>query len=544
MSPTSPPASPPTTVEATVDAAVVGAGFSGLYAVHRLHDLGLSVRAFEAGGGVGGTWYWNRYPGARCDIESVYYSYSFDRELTAEWQWSERYAAQPEILRYLEHVADRFDLRRHFTFDTRVTGAAFDETTGRWRVETDGGEVVSARHLVLGVGLLSQRALPDIEGIGDFAGEIHHTGAWPHQAVDFTGRRVGVIGTGSTGIQAIPLIARQAEHLTVFQRTPNFSLPARNGSPDPEKSRRRIDEFDAVTEQLRTSSYGILLDPPTRSALEVSAEERRSTYEARWAEGTLTGILQAYNDMVRNQEANDTAADFIRERIREIVADPQVADDLCPRGYAYGTKRPCLDSGYYATYNRDDVELVNLRRTPIERITGDAVVTSDREHPVDALVLATGYDAQTGPLLALDPVGRGGRRLSAHWEQGARSYLGLTVAGFPNLYTICGPGSPSALSNAVVSIEQHVEWTADLIVHLADRGLTTAEATDVAEKEWSAHVQEVASYTLYPQTDSWLMGANIPGKPRVFLPYIGGVGAYRAHCDQVAAEGYAGFELA
>jgi cation diffusion facilitator CzcD-associated flavoprotein CzcO len=352
-----------------------------------------------------------------------------------------------------------------------------------------------------------------------------------------------VIGTGSSGIQAIPLLARQAEQVTVFQRTPNFTVPARNGAPDPEKVRRRREEHAAVTEEVRSSSYGILLDPPTRSALEVTEEERTARYQERWDEGTLTGILQAYNDLVRNEDSNDTAADFIRERIREIVDDPQVADDLIPRGYAYGTKRPCLDSGYYATYNRDDVELVNLQRTPIVRVTAGSVVTTDGEHPIDTLVLATGYDAQTGPLLAIDPVGRDGRRLSEHWAEGPRSYLGIAVAGFPNMYTVCGPGSPSALSNAVVSIEQHVEWLTDLVAHLDEHGLTTAEPSDVAEKDWSAHVQEVASHTLYPRTDSWLMGANVPGKPRVFLPYIGGVGAYRAHCAQVAADGYPGFEL-
>ncbi|MFC7497216.1 MULTISPECIES: flavin-containing monooxygenase [unclassified Nocardioides] len=527
----------------TVDAVVVGAGFSGLYAVHKLRGLGLDVQGFEAGDGPGGTWYWNRYPGARCDIESIYYSYSWDPELIRDWEWSERYAAQPEILAYLEHVADKHDLNRHFSFGTRVTAATYDEEARRWRVESDKGHLLLARHLVLGVGLLSQRLLPAIEGIEDFAGEVMHTGSWPHEPVDLAGRRVGVIGTGSTGIQAIPRIAEVAEHVTVFQRTPNFSIPARNGAPDPERVRRRRDEHEAVTEEIRTSSYGILLEVPTQSALEVSAEERTAKYRERWDEGTLTGILQAYNDMVRNQEANDTAADFIRERIGEIVTDPQVADDLMPRGYAYGTKRPCLDTGYYATYNRDNVSLVNVRRTPITRVTASSVVTTEGEHSIDVLVLATGYDAQTGPLLAIDPVGRDGRRLSEHWAAGPRTYLGLTVAGFPNMYTICGPGSPSALSNAIVSIEQHVEWTADLIAHLAAQELEVAEPLDVAEKEWSEHVQDVASYTLYPNTDSWLMGANVPGKPRVFLPYIGGVGAYRAYCDSVAAEGYRGFEL-
>jgi cation diffusion facilitator CzcD-associated flavoprotein CzcO len=530
-----------------VDAIVVGAGFSGLYAVHRLHGRGLSVAGFEAAEGPGGTWYWNRYPGARCDIESLYYSYSWDVDLLHEWEWSERYAAQPEILAYLEHVADRHDLRRHFRFGTRVTSAVFDEDAERWEVVTDAGERVRGRHLVLGVGLLSQRATPAIEGLDDFAGEVLHTGAWPHHPVDLTGRRVGVIGTGSSGIQAIPHLAEQAAHLTVFQRTPSFSIPARNGAPDPEAVRRRREHAAEVTAQVRSSSYGILLDVPTQSALDVSEAERTATYHRRWESGTLTGILQAYTDLVRNAEANATASDFIRDRIAEIVEDPDTAEDLSPRTYAYGTKRPCLDTGYYATYNRDDVTLVNLRRTPITRITPTGVRTAGPDgevtHELDTLVLATGFDAQTGPLLALDPVGRDGLRLSEHWVHGPRSFLGLMVAGFPNLYTVCGPGSPSALSNAVVSIEQHVEWVDDLIAHLDGTAVSTAEPTIEAEETWSAHVAEVAGHTLYPQTDSWLMGANVPGKPRVFLPYIGGVGAYRARCDAIAADGYPGLRL-
>ncbi|WP_110206831.1 flavin-containing monooxygenase [Nocardioides daejeonensis] len=527
----------------TVDAVVVGAGFAGLYALHRLRGLGLDVQVYEAGSDVGGTWYWNRYPGARCDIESIYYSYSFDDDLAREWEWSEKYAAQPEILRYLEHVADRFDLRRDIAFETRVSSLRFDEPTGRWTVTTEDGVQVEATYVVLGVGLLSSANLPDIPGRDDFAGPVLHTGRWPHEPVDFSGLRVGVIGTGSSGIQTIPIVAQQAAHLTVFQRTPNFSLPAHNHTPDPEHIADLKARYPEVREQVRTSSYGILLDPPTQSALEVSEEERIATYRERWAEGTLTGILQAYNDLVRNQESNDTAADFVRERIVELVDDPQTAQDLTPRGYAFGTKRPCLDTGYYATFNREDVELVNLRRTPIERITASGVRTSEAEYPLDMLIFATGYDAMTGPLLALDIVGRGGRSLREAWAEGPRSYLGISVAGFPNLFTVTGPGSPSALSNAVVSIEQHVEWLSDLIAHLRATGRTLVEADEVAEKEWTDHVQAAGNATLYPQTDSWYMGANIPGKPRVFLPYIGGVGAYRAHCDDLAARGYPGLLL-
>lgn len=524
-----------------LDALVVGAGFAGLYALHLLRGQGKDVHVVDGASDVGGTWYWNRYPGARCDIESVYYCFSFDADLAREWTWTEKYASQPEILAYLRHVAERYDLRRDISFDTWVHEARYDETADRWQVTTHEGRVFSARYLVLASGLLSSTNLPEIPGRDDFAGPVLHTGRWPHEPVDFTGQRVGVIGTGSSGIQVIPEIAAQASHLTVFQRTPNFSLPARNGSPHPEKVRDLAENHEAVKEQLRSSSYGIILEPPTQGALEVGDEERLAKYETRWQEGTLTGILQAYNDLVRNQEANDTAADFVRNKIAEIVNDPDVAADLMPYGYAYGTKRPCLDSGYYATYNHDNVKLVNLRRTPFERITPSGVRTTAGEVELDALVFATGYDAMTGPLLAIDPIGRKGKRLSERWAEGATSYLGIAIAGFPNMFTITGPGSPSALSNAVISIEQHVEWVADLLANADEHDRRVIEADDVAEKEWTQHVQVVGNATLYPKTDSWYMGANIPGKPRVFLPYIGGVGNYRAMCDQIAADGYRGF---
>ncbi|MDP9823944.1 flavin-containing monooxygenase [Nocardioides massiliensis] len=541
--PTSGPSTGPSTGTDRPDVVVVGAGFAGLYALHLLRQRGLDVRVFEAGDDVGGTWYWNRYPGARCDIESIFYSYSFDEDLKKEWQWSERYAAQPEILAYLQHVADRFDLRRDITLSTRVESAHFDEETERWTVTTDQGETVSAQHLVLGVGLLSSTNLPQILGRDDFAGPTYHTGAWPHEPVDFTGQRVGVIGTGSSGIQLIPLVAEQADHLTVFQRTANFSLPARNGDPDPRFVRKFHEDFEGTREQLRSSSYGILLEPPTKSVLEVSDEEREATYRERWEEGTLTGILQAYNDTVRNHEANHHASEFVRKRIAEMVDDPQVADDLTPRGYAYGTKRPCLDTNYYATYNRDNVTLVNVRRDPIERITATGIIAGGTEHELDALVFATGYDAMTGPLLGIDIRGRDGARLADKWENGPVTYLGISTAGFPNMYMICGPGSPSALSNAVVSIEQHVEWVADLLTHLEEQGIAVVEAEPDAEVAWTEHVQVAGRATLYPETDSWYMGANIPGKPRVFLPYIGGVGYYREHCAKIAADGYPGFAL-
>ncbi|HYR70160.1 MAG TPA: NAD(P)/FAD-dependent oxidoreductase [Candidatus Acidoferrum sp.] len=525
-----------------LDAVIVGAGFAGLYSLHRLRGLGLTARVYEAGKGVGGTWYWNRYPGARCDVESMDYSYSFSDELQQEWRWTERYAAQPEILKYVNHVADRFDLRRDIQFETRVTSAVFDAATSRWSIETDRGDRVSARFCIMATGCLSDAQVPDIKGRETFEGKWYHTGKWPHEGVDFTGHRVGIIGTGSSAIQSIPIIARQAAHLFVFQRTPNYSMPAQNAPLDPAYERRVKEGYTDFRRQARESRVGFVVDRSGDSALAVPAEERQREYENRWNRGGL-GFSAAYTDLLTNKDANDTAADFFRAKIRDIVRDPAVARALTPQDYPLGTKRLCVDTGYYATFNRDNVTLVDLRKTPIEAITPRGVRTSEADYEVDAIVFATGFDAMTGALLNIDIRGRGGRPLRETWAAGPRTYLGISIAGFPNFFTITGPGSPSVLSNMIVSIEQHVDWIADCLAYLRHQGHASIEATAEAQEAWVQHVNEVGHMTLYPLAKSWYMGANVPGKPRIFMPYIGGVGVYRQKCDEVAAKGYEGFAL-
>ena len=529
------------TTDRALDAVIVGAGFAGIYMLHRLRGLGLSVRAYEAGGGIGGTWYWNRYPGARCDVESMDYSYSFSDELQQEWRWTERYAAQPEILAYINHVVDRFDLRRDIQLDTRVTAAIFDEETARWMVTTDRGERVSARFCIMATGCLSAAQIPEFPGLETFAGSWYHTGRWPHDGVDFTGRRVAVIGTGSSAIQSIPIIAEQAAHLFVFQRTPNYSVPAWNGPLDPEYERQIKANYAAFRREARESRLGFVVECYGESALAVGPEERQRHYEARWSRGGL-GFGLTYADLLTNKAANDTAAEFFRAKIRAIVRDAEVAEALVPQDYPIGTKRLCVDTNYYETFNRDNVTLVDVRKTPVERITPEGVRTSDAQYAADSIVFATGFDAMTGALLKIDIRGRAGQTLRRKWEAGPRTYLGVAVAGFPNLFMITGPGSPSVLSNMIVSIEQHVDWIADCISYLRRHGRESIEATVEAEDAWVAHVNEVGHLTLYPRANSWYMGANIPGKPRIFMPYIGGVGTYRQTCDKVAAKGYEGFE--
>jgi cyclohexanone monooxygenase len=527
----------------TIGAVIVGAGFAGMYMLHRLRGLGISARVFEQADDVGGTWYWNRYPGARCDVESMQYSYSFSPELQQEWQWSERFSAQPEILRYARHVADRLDLRRDIRFETKVTSATFDEATNRWTVETDRGDRVTAHHVVMATGCLSSARLPDIAGLGSFQGATYHTGHWPHEGVDFAGKRVAVVGTGSSAIQAIPVIARQAEHVTVFQRTPNFSIPSRNAPMDAEYEGWWKSDYEAHRAKARMMRTGILYGLNEKSALEVTPEERRAEYEARWARGG-TAFMASFADLITNRAANDTAAEFVREKIRGLVKDPAIAEILAPKSYPIGTKRICVDTEYYETFNRPNVTLVDVADAPIEAITPAGVRTRHGEVAVDAIVFATGFDAMTGALTRVDIRGRGGLGLAEKWAEGPRTYLGLMTAGFPNLFMITGPGSPSVLSNMIVSIEQHVDWLADCLGHMQARGLDTIEATPKAEDDWVAHVNEVADRTLYPAANSWYMGANIPGKPRVFMPYIGGVGTYREKCDEIAARGYEGFRLA
>ena len=524
-----------------LDTAVVGAGFSGLYMLHRLRAMGLSTRVFEAADGVGGTWYWNRYPGARCDSESYYYAYSFSTEIQQEWAWTCRYPEQPEILRYLNFVANKLDLRRDIQFSTRITAAVFNEQTDRWDLETDSGERVSAKFLITAVGCLSAAQVPDIKGLENFQGPWYHTGKWPHEGVDFTGKRVGIIGTGSSGIQSIPVIAGQADHLTVFQRTPNFSVPARNGPMTEEFQREVKANYDKITKKTRESAFGMPIDLAEKSALEVSPEERKRTYDELWEIGGFRFLFESYNDLIFNREANDTAAEYVREKIRGIVKDPVTAEKLSPRSYPIGTKRPPIDTDYFETFNRDNVSLVDIKTSPIEEITTKGVRTRDGEYQLDAIVFATGFDAMTGALFNLGIRGRGGIALKEKWADGPHTYLGVATAGFPNLFIITGPGSPSVLSNMPVSIEQHVEWIADCIEYLRSNNKSSIEATEDAEQAWVAHVNEVADATLFPQADSWYMGANVPHKPRVFMPYAGGVGAYRERCAEIASQGYEGF---
>ncbi|WP_027584287.1 NAD(P)/FAD-dependent oxidoreductase [Bradyrhizobium sp. Ai1a-2] len=531
------------TSAAHYDVVVVGAGFSGMYMLHRLRGLGFTARVYEQGSGVGGTWYWNRYPGARCDVESMQYSYSFSEELQQEWDWSERYAPQPEILRYANHVADRFNLRSDIQFNTRVDTTAFDETSKLWSVTTSDGKTVTAKFVVLATGCLSNARKPDVKGLDRFKGQVYHTGHWPHELVDFTGLHVGVIGTGSSGIQSIPVIAEQASHLTVFQRTANFSIPARNAKLlDEERAWFRANYPEIRRVEREVARNGIYTDLPDRGALDDGDNERRTRYEARWQRGGLT-FMSAYNNLALDQAANDTAANFVREKIAETVKDPETANLLQPNSHPIGSKRICVDTDYFATFNRPNVTLVDIKSNPIEEITENAVRTTAGEYELDALVLATGFDAMTGSVAKIDIRGRDGLTLNAKWAEGPRTYLGLMSTGFPNLFIITGPGSPSVLSNMIVSIEQHVDWISDCLDYMRERELDTMEATREAEDKWVAHVNDVAYTTLYPQANSWYMGANIPGKPRIFMPYIGGVGAYRQICNEVAAKDYEGFAM-
>ena len=525
------------------DVVVVGAGFAGMYMLHRLRGQGFSVRVYEQGGDVGGTWYWNRYPGARCDVESMQYSYSFSEELQQEWNWSERYAPQPEILKYANHVADRFNLRPDIQLNTRVDRAVFDDSDNAWSVTTSDGKTVSARFVVLATGCLSNARMPDIKGLKDFKGEVYHTGHWPHEQIDFTGKRVAVIGTGSSGIQSVPVIAEQASQLTVFQRTANFSIPARNAMLTEEERQAFRAKYPEIRRFAREQSRnGIYTEMPDRGALEDGDNERHAKYEQRWANGGLT-FMSVYNNLALDTAANDTAANFVREKIADIVKDPETAKLLQPNNHPIGSKRICIDTDYFTTFNRPNVTLVDIRTNPIEAILPNAVRAGARDYEVDALVLATGFDAMTGSVAKIDIRGRNGLTLNQKWAEGPKTYLGLMSAGFPNLFIITGPGSPSVLSNMIVSIEQHVDWIADCVAYMRDRGLEAMEANKDAEEKWVTHVNEVAHTTLYPQANSWYMGANIPGKPQIFMPYIGGVGAYRQICNDVAAKGYEGFAM-
>ena len=523
-----------------LDAVIIGAGFAGLHMLHRLRGMGFSACVVEAAAGVGGVWYWNRYPGARCDVESLQYSYSFSRELEQAWAWTERYASQPEILRYIEHVADRFDLRRDITFDARVVEATFDDAAGLWELRTDGGLRMRARYCIFATGALSIARLPDIPGIETFKGRVVHTGAWPHEGVDFSGMRVGVIGTGSSGIQAIPAIAGQAKTLTVFQRTANFSIPAWNAALTPAAQLAWKSVYRE--HRARAREVGTLYEFNDKAAAQVGAEEREREYQRRWDKGGVN-FVHAFNDLMVDKRSNDTIADFVRARIRAIVKDPAVAESLCPNDHPLGAKRICVDTGYYETFNRDNVTLVDLKKTPITHVTPTGVHTGAGVHDLDALVCATGYDALTGAVLNIDIRGRHGESLKSKWAAGPRTCLGLMTSGFPNLFIITGAGSPSVLVNMIVGIEHHVEWISECLDYLRKQGLNSIEASTAAEDHWVDHVNEAANRTLFPMANSWFLGANIPGKPRVFMPYVAKIGVYRRECQDVADAGYAGFKL-
>ena len=525
---------------AELDVLVIGAGFSGLYALHRLREQGRSVHVIERAPDVGGVWYWNRYPGARCDIESVDYCYSFSPEVVEEWDWSERYPAQPEILRYINFVADRFDLRSGITFDTSVTSLTWDETQTCWVATTDHGETIRTEHVIMASGQLSAPQLPDIPGIGEFAGETYHTGAWPHDGIDVSGKRVGVIGTGSSGVQVIPQLAKQAAELFVFQRTAHYAIPANNHALDPEFTANLKRRFEEYREAARRHPGGTHRHLGEESALDVDPQALLENFEGLWERGG-PDILAAYKDLRTNEAAAEKAGDFVRDKIKRIVKDPETADSLSPKGYPFGSKRLVLEIDYYNTYNRDNVTLVDLRKDPIDRVTTSSIRTAAQDYPLDVLVLATGFDALTGALFSIDITGVGGQKLPSAWEHGPVTYLGLATSGFPNLFFVAGAGSPSVLSNMLISIEQHIEWITDFIEYLHKNDRHRAEADTGKQTEWTQHVYDVAAPTLFMKGNSWYVGANIPGKPRVFSLYLGGVGHYREVCAEVAANDYEGF---
>jgi cation diffusion facilitator CzcD-associated flavoprotein CzcO len=534
--------SPPT---ADFDAVVVGAGLAGLYMLYRLREQGLGVRVLEAADAIGGTWYWNAYPGARCDVESMDYSYSFSPELEQEWEWTEKYPSQPEILRYINHVADRFDLRRDIQLDTRVVAATFDELESRWLLETEQGERYSAQFCIFATGCLSAPLKPRFEGVDSFAGEWYMTQQWPHEPVDVKGKRVAVIGTGSSGVQSVPVIAEDARQVYVFQRTPNFSVPGRNRPLTPEEVAERKAIYPEHREKQRWSGAGIPLDINPKGALEMTEEERVAEMERRWAYGGAPIFNVAFNDIMTNIASNEVVQEFVRNKIREKVDDPTVAEQLCPTDHPFAAKRLCVDHGYFETFNRQNVSLVGIRDNPIREITPKGVKLEDgSEYEVDTIVYAIGYDAMSGALLRVDIRGKGGVSLRDEWARGPRTYLGLGLAHFPNLFTITGPGSPAVLAVMIVAIEQHVDWIADCIAYLREHSVEAIEPTLKAQEEWMKHVEEIANSTVFPlATNSYYVGANVPGKPRVFAIYVGGLDNYRRKCEEVAANGYDGFAL-
>lgn len=526
------------------DVVIVGGGLAGLYSIYRFRKMGLNIRAYEAGDGVGGTWFWNRYPGCRCDVESMEYSYSFDDDLQQEWVWPERYGTQPVILEYINHVAKRFDLMRDVQLNTRITQAVFCEKKHLWTITTNNGEQITAPICIMAAGNLSTPRKPDFPGLDNFKGDWYHTGLWPKEGVDFTDKRVGVIGTGSSGVQMMPHIAAQAKHLTVFQRTANFSLPARNAPLDPEKERKHKEEYRERRLAAYNTPFGIAgYPPPDKSALEATEEERRAIYEDKWQEGGSISYLFAYKDLLLNKDANDTASDFVRNKIRATVNDPETAELLCPDNHPIGTKRLILDSHYYEIFNQSNVKLVDVRSAPIQEITPSGIKTTESEYQLDAIAFATGFDAMTGAIKEIDVRVDGGTTIEEQWDGGPRTYLGLMVAGLPNMFMITGPQSPGVKSQMILSIEWHINWIANCLSHMRNNNHTRVAAEVEAQQQWVDHVREVAGATLYPLANSWYMGANIPGKARVFMPYVAGVEAYTKECNRVTQNGYQGFEF-
>lgn len=526
-----------------LDAVIVGAGFAGVTMLYHLKQRGVRVEVFDSADGVGGTWYHNRYPGAHCDIESLDYSFSFSEELQQSWSWSERYGSQPEILRYINHVVDRFDLRGLIRLNTTVTSARFDDSANRWTLATGCGAAVTAKYCIMATGVLSASQVPGFPGLDSFEGRWLHTADWPREEVDLTGERVGIVGTGSSGTQLIPILAEQAEHLVVFQRTANFVMPARNHALDPEVESEWKANYQERRQIARASRFGHNQLSNDKRGSDVSAEERLAEFEKRWNLGGLY-MMRAFTDILIDPAVNDHAAEFVRGKIRGIVKDPEVAEALVPRHLPLGTKRLCSGTGYYETFNRDNVQLVDVKASPIAEITPAGVRTQDAEYPLDALVLATGFDAMTGSLQRIDIRGRHGVRLRDRWQAGPRTYMGVATSGFPNLFILAGPQSPSVFSNMVLSAEQHAEWVRDCISYLEEHDIAAIEATEDSEARWVEHVNEEARGTLYEQSqNTWFWGANTPGKPRAFMPYLGGVASYVGKLEDIARNDYEGFVL-
>lgn len=532
------------------DVIIVGAGFAGMYMLHRLRQAGFPVRCFEAGSGPGGTWYWNRYPGARCDIHSLAYSYSFSKELEQEWEWSELYAAQPEIERYANHVADRFDLRRSIQFNTRVESCTFDDAKHTWTVTTDKGETARARYLIMATGGYSVPAKPQLPGLERFQGEAYFTNQWPQHDVDYTGKRVGIIGTGSSGVQtATAVAAEKIKHLTIFQRTANFIVPGWNRAADPDYTREFKAGYDAFRAEAKWTGNGTLF-PKVKSLgtltsgpiADLDGEALKQRLEELWQTGGLY-FFGGVSDLMTSEVANNHVSDFFRQKIRERVRDPKLAELLMPRGFFIGERRIISENGYLEIFDRSDVSLVDVKSDPIQEITATAVKTRDSEYPLDILILATGFDSGTGAMLQMDLRGKRGQSFKDKWADGPLTYLGLMANGFPNMFMLAQPGSPSIRSQVLVSIEQHVDWVFDFLEHARAKRVVEIEASQAAEDAWTTHASEVAMKSLFARAETQYVGANIPGKPRVYLAYLGGVGVYRKTCDTIRENDYEGFIL-